>query len=471
MPPKGGIRARPAARLGRGLRRPAAAPGGGAAGPPRLRSISGADWLAKGLTVFSGLYWDQPSKWVGRVVRLTSEELEPYLVVSVEGTQSEALLKYISGSERKELKVHLCGDPCEALRWQDGLAHLESIEEVPVPLEGWMQNLVAVKGTPGEGVDELEKVRKESVEAAQKRLEEVEKERQEKDGDGKKAKKKEKRRRSSSSSRKDRLKVKSRKGLGELFSHTGLDPDVRTRKRFLRKARKKMKKRKRGARRKVKQILFKQQWIKRRRRRGHGGFGEEQAFHRRQWSQELAEELPGTLSAGWLLAVQDHLLLHRGEVEEEEEGRLPTVATRYVRQVLLEKMSPPMRRESLNLGRALDLLLAGRPSECADVLVQRLKALELVATGVHFSIANKVELIGSDRSYAAAPSETLDAARRAAAEEKLVQKTSKGATRWDNPPPKGDGKGKKGDGKKGKQKDGKQKGDAKGGAKAGEKDS
>ena len=102
---------------------------------------------------------------MGRVVRLTSEELEPYLVVAVEGTQSEALLKYISGSERKELKVHLCGDPCEALRWQDGLAHLESIEEVPVPLEGWMQNLVAVKGTPGEGVDELEKVRKESVEA------------------------------------------------------------------------------------------------------------------------------------------------------------------------------------------------------------------------------------------------------------------------------------------------------------------
>ena len=101
------------------------------------------------------------------------------------------------------------------------------------------------------------------------------------------------------------------------------------------------------------------------------------------------------------------------------------------------------------------------------MLVQRLKALELVATGVHFSIANKVELIGSDRSYAAAPSETLDAARRAAAEEKLVQKTSKGATRWDNPPPKGDGKGKKGEWKeretKGWQAEGRRKRRSKGG--------
>ena len=300
MPPKGGIRARPAARLGRGLRRPAAAPGGGAAGPPRLRSISGADWLAKGLTVFSGLYWDQPSKWVGRVVRLTSKELEPYLVVSVEGTQSEALLKYISGSERKELKVHLCGDPCEALRWQDGLAHLESIEEVPVPLEGWMQNLVAVKGTPGEGVDELEKVRKESVEAAQKRLEEVEKERKEKEGDGKKAKKKEKRRRSSSSSRKDRLKVKSRKGLGELFSHTGLDPDVRNRKRFLRKARKKMKKRKRGRGGKSSKSSSSSSGSRGGGEEATGGLARSRLFTEDSGVQELVEELPGTLSAGWL---------------------------------------------------------------------------------------------------------------------------------------------------------------------------
>lgn len=266
--------------------------------------------------------------------------------------------------------------------------------------------------------DELAKLRKEALELAEQREKEVEKERLKEKKD-----KKSKRKRSSSGSGRNKLRTKAKKKLDDLFADTGLDPEARNRKRFLRKAQKKVKKRKRGRASRASKSSSSSG-------SSHGsvdqsvvGLGKTRLFSEDSVPQELAEDLPGTLAAQWLLSAKDHLLLSRGDQDEEEPGKLPLVATRYVRQALHDRMAPPMRRELLNISRALDRLLAGRPAECADVLVQRLKSLEMVSQGVHYSIANKVDLIEDEKVLAASATETLDAAKRASAEEKLLQKT------------------------------------------------
>lgn len=109
--------------------------------------------------------------------------------------------------------------------------------------------------------------------------------------------------------------------------------------------------------------------------------------------EELAEEYPGVLAAGWVTAAKDHLLHVRGEDAEEEEGRVPSLAVKFVKLQLHHRMSPPMQREAATLAEILDQVLAGRPAEACDVAVQRLQSLEAVANGVHYSVANRMELL------------------------------------------------------------------------------
>lgn len=122
-----------------------------------------------------------------------------------------------------------------------------------------------------------------------------------------------------------------------------------------------------------------------------------------------------------------------------------------------------MQREAATLGKIVDLLVSARPAEASDFAVQRLKALEAVSNGVHWSVANRLELLTSDKTMMASGAETLEAARRASAEEKLLQRASKpsgkGGEREQQAGGKSSGKGSKGKQEKGKFKEAKGKGD------------
>lgn len=148
---------------------------------------------------------------------------------------------------------------------------------------------------------------------------------------------------------------------------------------------------------------------------------------------------------------------------EEDDNKVPPVGVKYVRLQLHHRMSPPMQREAATLGRILDCLLCGRAAEACDITVQRLKSLEAVAGGIHYSVANRMELLAPEKSMATSSAETLEAARRVSQEEKLLHKASKpGGKPWESSyPSKGGGKQGKGKGEKGKAKDQRQKGDGK----------
>lgn len=459
MPPKGAVR-RPAARPVR-LRRPAAAV---VDVPPVVREdyrrVSRAEWLTKGLSLFRGRYWEEQASWTGVVESLVLQDAEPHLRVKVDGTDNERLLKFLSGREDRLLLVHLCDHPCPALIWGDGICHLEQVEAIPAAPPQWGKNLLPVGGPGGRGEDELQALRED-----QERLERLKEEakKREEEKESKKEKKKRKKRSSSSSSRKKKVRVRAKKELSVVFGQTGLDPDQRVRRRFRRKAQKLMRRAKRSRISRTSRSSGSSSSSGGSKDARDAPLSKEKLFSEESVVTEVSEVAPGTLTASWVETAREHLVQSRGEREEGENGPIPPLATKYMKQVLMDRMAPAMRREAGNISKALDLiLLQGRICESADVLTQRLKSLEMLTAGMHYTIANRVELLPADRSLTTSSMEALEAAKRVNAEEKLVHKTTKPVKPWDGGgQTKGGGKSSKGDGKKGKGRDSKGKTDGK----------
>ena len=94
------------------------------------------------------------------------------------------------------------------------------------------------------------------------------------------------------------------------------------------------------------------------------------------------------------------MLTHVGEVMEEKTV-LKAVGLRYFRQRLRERLSPVMAREMLNLASILDCLVTGQIALAADTTVQRMKALESIAAGAAYHIAQRMELVRSEFSLMA----------------------------------------------------------------------
>jgi hypothetical protein len=64
--------------------------------------------------------------------------------------------------------------------------------------------------------------------------------------------------------------------------------------------------------------------------------------------------------------------------------------SQYVRHYIAPKATGGLLREATTLGYITDLLLQGRPAEAVN---QRLKSLEMVVSGQHWTTAQKVEVI------------------------------------------------------------------------------
>ena len=55
-----------------------------------------------------------------------------------------------------------------------------------------------------------------------------------------------------------------------------------------------------------------------------------------------------------------------------------------------------MLQEAVTIATCLDGLLSGKVAWTVDVLAQRLKSLESLSSGTHWSVARQLELIRSD---------------------------------------------------------------------------
>jgi hypothetical protein len=261
--------------------------------------------------------------------------------------------------------------------------------------------------------------------------------------------------------KKDKLKVDGKKDLKLLFQDTGVDPDPVVRRRFKRRATK-------LSRRKGKDVSNSSSSAT----TSTSTLGQEDAgiFGGVGKVQRIGRKLPGVLTLGALEEASEALITQEGGLFETGAAALPPLFLRYYRMQLASRMSPAMGREAHTLSQILDSLLRGRVAEGMDIGAQRLKSLEMMAQGAHWTVSQQQELLPREGASMSTTTEFQLASRQAREEGKAKLDATRPYGARGSSSGKGEewtkGSGKKGGGKyKGQKGDGKKseqdKGDAK----------
>ena len=264
--------------------------------------------------------------------------------------------------------------------------------------------------------------------------------------------KKKKKKKDKGKKKKNKFKVVGTKELSKLFKDTGLDPAPKTRRRFKRRAAK-------VARAKKDQA--------------EGGSSDSSGSSSSEEIEDdtmfgggskivsIGRRFPGTLAATAIEEAAEGLVTLEGGVWNTTTGALPALFGRYHRLHLQGRMTPAMSRQCHTLTQILDSLMRGEAARACDLAAQRVKALEMMAQGSHFSVAQQLELVGKETLTMSTTAEYQDAARRAREEGKAKAESArpygsrgygggrneegqKGSGKKGG----GKGKGNKGDGKK-----------------------
>lgn len=399
-----------------------------------------------------------------------------YLRLEVLGTNHEELLKFCTGSPGHIVKLHQCQRGCNQEEVAEGLLHAfegrlkgEDYQE-----EGWASNLKAVVEA-GE-VDELSHLRARGMALGaaagadprgKEHPEEKEAVRQEDSEDKAKKKKKDKKEKKKSKAEEDgaasaldgsKPKQSAQKSPKELYGGTGLDPREKIRNRVTRKARRYLKK-------KAEKSSSSSATSSSSSSQGHGDNmeAEETLFAQGSKVRQVADGFPGSLAAQALSQMRQALLQDIGD--EDKPGLLKPVASLYFKQALMKKTNGPSQREAHTLAMIIDHLVRAKPACAMDVAMQRLKSIEATASGSHWSVSQRLEILPAEVSTLSVGPELTSAQKEVHSESKALhlaslpdgrkggKNTSKG--KYDGKEdsrktPKGDGKGKggKGEGKK-----------------------
>ena len=317
---------------------------------------------------------------------------------------------------------------------EDGLFHAVTLEDLGIEgalLPPWENNLL--------GEDENAKLRQ-RAEAAKVKSPQREKDKKRRrtssssPSSGRKKASKEKKKKKKE--RREKQKVQGQKELKEMYGKTGLDPDPEVRKELMKKAKKVIRRKKNHSSSRGSSTST-----------SGGHSSGEELFQEEMKVKTVSEKIPGVLAANAIREMQGKLLSHTGQIWERDVSRLPPLLTAHFRQHLQGKMTAAMAREVRTLCYACDLLLLGRPASAMDTLVQRVKALELQATGLHYSIAQRLELLPREEEVLAGRLEAKEAAREAREDYKARAATQRIPF---DPKGKGDPKGSKGKDSKGK---------------------
>ena len=174
---------------------------------------------------------------------------------------------------------------------------------------------------------------------------------------------------------------------------------------------------------------------------------------------EYSQRRPGRLTSRLLTKMQTLLSRDAGPPFQDASRAdlTPATATSYLLTVMIptyrERLGVRLLRELRTVCSALDNIAGGRGEVAADVLSQRLKALELQLNDNGWQRAQYLELIDPEGSGLAEQEEQRMAAREQALEQKMQNQVKPRPTWQPDGKGKGDGalrgKGKKG-GKRGK---------------------
>ena len=167
--------------------------------------------------------------------------------------------------------------------------------------------------------------------------------------------------------------------------------------------------------------------------------------------KQLGKRIPGILMRHALDEMNRLLVQHVGEESTET---IKPILLRYLRlHVMAKSVAPAQKRELLTLGYAIDQLLQRNILGALDIMVQRVKAIELVLNGATWAVAQNIELVPLEQEVIASVAEAQGAAREFRHDSRVQREMSgkgPGKWRWTD-----EGKGKKGEGKKGEGKGGK----------------
>ena len=103
------------------------------------------------------------------------------------------------------------------------------------------------------------------------------------------------------------------------------------------------------------------------------------------------------------------------------------------------QLAPGQKREVLTLVYCLDKLVQRDILGCLDILVQRLKAIELVLGGASWQVAQNMELVPLEQERISGLSEALEATKSFRTDFRVSRDLGKGCKGWNQ---KGEGKGK-----------------------------
>ena len=423
MAPKRGAARRPAA-AGAVIRRPARreeAAEEERPNRPKLQKFSDLDPIAiaelKGINLPDATYYGRKVTLAGKVKTLRSEERQWFLDVEVWGTKDEDLLRLLSGKREKVVSLHVCGAECNQLLTDELLVHAFTFEEVDLSEESWMTNLRLARERPG-GEDDLRDLRRE-----QERMEEMDKKAQRAD---KKEAKKRKRdggdegRRAKSPRKNEGALEVGQKDLADIFGGTGMDPDVRARSKVLKKARRIAKKDKRSKKKKEKGsssgslVSSSSSSSSSSLEVGETGLFEDEKRLKAVWKR-----CPGALASRSIQEIKRSLVTAAGTAWEMNKESLPPIYTQYCRQVVMGGMSASLQQEVITISQALDMLALGKVAACMDLLNQRLKSLEALGRGAHWTMCRQYELIKTEEGGMTEVQERLAAARQAREEDRL----------------------------------------------------
>eukprot|EP00438_Fugacium_kawagutii_P012023 Skav218165 [mRNA] locus=scaffold5213:66233:75512:- [translate_table: standard] len=441
---KAGLR-RPAG-AGPRMRRPAFAPPAVAAAPI-LKKLHELDLVKlrdlEFIVLEDAKYYGRTVKLCGRVVGVRMEGRQVFVELRVTGTQDDGLLRSLTGRPSRKIDVHACEPGCPQVLENERLVHGGQFREEDQAKEEWYSNIENVV-PEADGPDELARMREAALEM---KAPKKEKKRKKDEEEGREAPRKEKKKRDASSEEED--EDRGKKTQEALFENTGLDPDVKRRFKYLRKARRlgRSKKKKKKKRSSGSGSSSSSSSGSSAASTGRGGT----LFSSEKRIKSLWKRYPGALTAQSLKETQERLISSSGMVWGADQKAVAPVFVHYARQDLMGHMSAPMSQETLTITMALDLLIQGRVAATMDLLSQRVKALETLSRGGHWSVARQLELCRVDDGGIAGEAEALKAAKEAREEEKVKDLVAR-------PNPRGGDKGYGQKGKKGKEAKGTSKG-------------
>ena len=373
-----------------------------------------------------GDYWGRQTLACGKLDRITIDQSGAFLHLVLQGSDNQELVKWcgtaIKGGEVGELLVHLCPAGCRKANMSQDLLHGCTLVALD-PEALWSHNIADLRGASpamkGSLHEELERL-----------------------ADERGAPREEKRAPSpeAADARKDRTTG------NKSFRETPLDPRVSLKK-VLRRAREKKKSKKRGAKSRRRDCTSEESSSSRSNSSGSRSIDSQDSGHPFRESHRvhrISKKIPGALTRHALEEISRLLVEALGDQRGDQ---VRPLFLKYCRLHLFTKnVSPGQKREVLTLVHGLDRLVQRDLLGCADLLVQRLKAIELVLNGASWQVAQNIELVPLDQERISSVAEAQEATRAFKSDFKVQRDLGKGFKGWT---PKGGEKGKTTKGKDG----------------------